>query len=374
MQRVDITIIGAGVVGLACAYKLSETGRQILVVERNPMYGQETSSRNSEVIHAGIYYPIDSLKWELCVDGRNMLYDLCEKSGIACKKTGKIIVARDRDEVKQLNDIYRNAHECAVTSVRFLDSNEIRSMEPKVTAEASLWSPETGIIDTHGLMRHLHATAKNRQVNFAFSVAVTDIAWQEPSYVVTVKEPRGEAYSFESGMVVNCAGLMADTVAELLGMDVEACAYRQHYWKGQYFRLRSPKRFSISHCVYPPPSKMGLGIHLTPDLGGGVRVGPDARHVEGTDYTVEEEARDMFFEDVRRFLPSLTAEDLIPDTAGIRPKRTPTPGEFRDFVVQEEAKRGFPGFVNCIGIESPGLTSCLAIAEKVAACLSGKKS
>jgi len=369
MEEVDITIIGAGVVGLVVSFVLSNLGKEIIVVEKNSSFGQETSSRNSEVIHSGIYYPKNSLKSQTCIRGKELLYDLCSKHNIPHRKLGKLIVASGKDEISRLDSIYKNALECDVKNLQFLDRKRIKELEPDVNAESALLSPDTGIVDSHSLMKFFFNVAKEKNVNFTFSVEVIDIEKKNSLYEIIVKEPHGERFSFRTKFVINCAGLWADKVSDFVGIDRDKFGYRIHYCKGQYFRIRDPKKFSITHLLYPPPIEIGLGIHVTPDLAGGLRLGPDAKYVEDINYDIEEKERHTFFNSLSGFLRSLEEDDLIPDTAGIRAKLQGKNEDFRDFIIREESEKGFPNFVNLIGIESPGLTSSLAIAEKVQSCL-----
>ena len=369
MEEVDIAIIGAGVIGLAVSYILSDVGKEILVVEKNPSFGQEGSSRNSEVIHAGIYYPKDSLKAQTCIRGKRLLYELCSRYNIPYKKLGKLIVASDKKEQAELDNIYRNALECGIKNLKFLDKKKIKKLEPDVDAKSALFSPDTGIVDSHSLMKFFFNIAKKRNINFTFSVEVIDIKEENSLYEIIVKEPDGESFSFRTKFIINCAGLWADKISDFVGIDCGKFGYRIHYCKGQYFRIRNPKKFSITHLVYPPPTEIDLGIHVTPDLAGGLRFGPDAKYVSDIDYNIDEKEKNVFFDSVSKFLPVLEPDDLIPDTAGIRPKLQGKDEGFRDFIIREESEKGFPNFVNLIGIESPGLTSSLAIAEKVSSCL-----
>ena len=369
MEEVDIAIIGAGVVGLAVSYILSDADKDILVIEKNSSFGQETSSRNSEVIHTGIYYPRGSLKSETCIRGKELLYELCSKHSIPHKKLGKLIVASGKEETAKLDNIYKNAKECGIKNLRFLEKKDVRKMEPDVAGEVFLFSPETGIVDSHSLMKFFFQSARKRDVNFTFSVEAIGIKKENSRYEITVREPRQNSFSFRAKAVINSAGLWSDRIAEFIGIDSEEFRYKIHYCKGQYFRIRNPKKFSITRPIYPPPTGIDLGIHVTPDLAGGLRLGPDAKYVEDIDYNIDESQKHAFFNSLSRFLPSLEEDDLIPDTAGVRPKLQAKNEDFRDFIICEESEKGFPNFVNLIGIESPGLTSALAIAEKVKSCL-----
>ena len=369
MEEVNITIIGAGVIGLACAYLLSEEFTDIAVIEKNSSFGQETSSRNSEVIHAGIYYSVGSLKAVTSKRGSELLYEMCSKNNIPHRKTGKLITALNEEDFKQIEKIYVNARQCGIERVHIISRQEIKVMEPLIEAEKALFVEDTGIVDTHRLMDFLYHKSKSAGVICSFSTEVTDIKKISSGYEVSLCEPSGDSsgdrFSFHSRVVINAAGLFSDKIAEKAGIDIDENGYKLYYCKGQYFRIRNPEKFSIKHLVYPPPTEVSLGIHITPDMGGGLRLGPDASYISEIDYTVDEGAKKHFWESVSKFLPSLKEEDLILDTAGVRSKLQPEHGPFRDFIIKDEEEKGLPGFINLIGIESPGLTSCLAIAEMV---------
>ena len=275
------------------------------------------------------------------------------------------MVACDESESKRLDDIYSNARTCGVKDLRFLDSAEITKLEPKIKVQKAFFSPDSGIIDSHALMQFLYASAKEKGVTFSFSTEAVGISKKRPQYEIAVKEPQGEEFSFNAAIVINAAGLYCDKVAALAGMDVDKNHYKIHYCRGQYFRIAHPDKFSINHLVYPPSTKVSLGIHITPDLGGGLRLGPDAKYIDAIDYNIDEGDRDNFYRAVKKFLPSLDADELIPDTVGVRPKLQAENDDFRDFIIKEESDQGLDNFINTIGIESPGLTACLAIGEIV---------
>ncbi|MCQ9207089.1 MAG: NAD(P)/FAD-dependent oxidoreductase [Omnitrophica bacterium] len=365
MEKTGITVIGSGVIGLAVSHLLSAAGKEVTVIEKNPSFGQEASSRNSEVIHAGLYYPKGSLKARTCIRGKELLHGLCSKHKITCKRLGKLIVVSRKEDMGKLDAIRANAASCGVKNLSFLDKKGIRELEPVIEGESALFSPDTGILDSHGLMQFFLTSAKEKGASFTFSVEVKGIRKKRPGYEVTVKEPSGDLFSFETGVVINCAGLEADKVAALVGIDPDKNFYRIHYCKGRYFRVRNPRKFPVNHLVYPPPTEASLGVHITPDLAGGLRLGPDAQYVNEIDYTVDEHDKEEFLNSARELLPNLQPDDIIPDTAGIRAKLSGSGEGFRDFVIRDEADKGFPKFINLIGIESPGLTSSLAIAEIV---------
>ena len=365
MDRTDITIIGAGIIGLANSYLLSKSKKEIMVLERHNSFGQDTSSRNSEVIHAGLYYPKNSLKSLMCLQGKEMLYELCEKNNIRHKRLGKLLVALDNEEKEKIEAIYKNALDCGVKNLYFLDKIEIKKIEPHIKSETALFSPDSGIVDSHFVMKHFFDASKDAGVEFAFGIEVVGIKKCSNYYEITVCEPDGEQFSFETNIVINAAGLYSDKITALAGIDIEKYSYRMHYNKGQYFRISNPQKFGITHLVYPPPGIFDLGIHVTPDLSSGLRLGPDAKYVDEIDYQINPNDKKNFFESVKKFLPDIEINDLIPDTAGIRAKLQSPDDDFRDFVISNETDKNFENFINLIGIESPGLTACLAIAEKV---------
>ncbi|MFH1441026.1 MAG: NAD(P)/FAD-dependent oxidoreductase [Candidatus Omnitrophota bacterium] len=368
MEKFDCIIIGAGVVGLAIANDLSENNRSVLVLERHNSFGQETSSRNSEVIHGGMYYPAGSLKAEFCVKGRRLLYDFCAKNNIPYKKTGKIIVAVDSEEISSLENLFKLGRINNVEGLRFISKKEIKSFEPRVCGIAAVYSPETGIIDSHKFISSIVALAQERGVMIAYNSEFLQAMKEHDGYRVIVKNGTDEL-NLNAKIVINSAGLDADIVAEKAGFDSEKYQYKIHYCKGQYFRLNSAKARLLKMLVYPvpKPASGGLGVHVSVDMAGGVRLGPDDEYLKGRvqDYSVDPLCRLKFYDSARRFIPFISEEDLSADTSGIRPKLQEQGGDFRDFVISDEADKGFPGFINLIGIESPGLTASLAISRHV---------
>lgn len=361
MHKTDVTIIGAGVIGLAISVRVCEDFQNIVVIEKNLKFGQESSSRNSEVIHSGIYYPQNSLKSKTCIQGRNLLYQYCRKNNIPFKKLGKLIVAEDKEEEQRLWSIYKNGIEVGIKNLKILERKDIKKIEPHIEAELGIFSPDTGILDSHQFMKSLYNEAKLRGVIFSFSSEVVGIQKRSTGYLITIKDADGKNFSFLSKIVINSAGLFSDRIAQMLGIN----DYKIYYCKGQYFRIRNPAKYNINHLIYPPPTEISLGIHITPDIAGGIRLGPDAFYVRKIDYSVNENDRERFYYSVKKFLPELNIEDIIPDTAGIRPKLQKENGPFKDFVIRDEADKGFPGFIDLIGIESPGLTASLSIAEEM---------
>lgn len=368
MDNVEITIIGAGVVGLAIAAELSHKCDSLVVLEKHDTFGQETSSRNSEVIHSGIYYPGGTLKAGLCVEGVEMLYEICREYSIPCRKTGKLIIATNPSEVKSLEELLEKGKINNVRDLVLLDGKEVKQIEPNTNAVAALYSPNTGIIDSHSLMKHFLVKAEDRGVMFSFNSEVAHIDREPDGYVIGIKQ---EDYRFKSKIVINCAGLSADTVAAMAGIDTQGSGYKLKFCKGSYFSYAGVS--PVKMLVYPVPHRdlVGLGVHTTLDLGGRLRFGPDAEYVEVMDYTVDASRRNAFYEGAIKIIPGLDENALIPDMSGIRPKLYGEGEKVRDFVITEETEKGLSGFVNLIGIESPGLTAAPSIAKKVAGIVSG---
>ncbi|MFO7951353.1 MAG: NAD(P)/FAD-dependent oxidoreductase [Bacillota bacterium] len=368
-DRVEIIIVGAGVIGLAVAAEISarRPGRPVVLMDKKEGCGLETSSRNSEVIHAGIYYPTGSLKAKLCVEGKELLYRFCEKWQIPHQRCGKIIVANSGEEASSLEDLCSQARANGVADLEELGPSQIARLEPHIRARAALLSPSTSIINSHALMDRLEQVALQNGVLPAYCHHVRALENLAQGYRVHFTNPDGSSDALECDLLINCAGLHSSNLAALAGIDLDKAGYRIYPCKGEYFSLPSSRGNLIKHLIYPPPLEelTGLGIHATKTLDGRLRLGPNAVYVEKEDYSVNPERRGEFFAAVKPFLPFVEEEDLEPEMAGIRPKLS-GPGEaFRDFVICEEAGRGLPGLINLIGIESPGLTASFAIARMV---------
>ena len=362
----DVVVIGAGVVGLAIAARLAGGRRSVLVLERETGIARGVTSRNSEVIHAGIYYPPGSLKASSCVEGRERLYAWCEARRVDHRRTGKLIVATEPAEVATLEPLFEKGRANGVAGLELIDTAACRALEPSVRAHAAIHSPVTGIVDAHGFCASLLAEAEAKGAILALAKDVVGLSRVASGWRVDVVAEAG-AESISAEIVVDAAGLDADRIAALAGIDVDAHRLRQHPCKGDYFVLGPGHAVQASRLIYPVPQQAGLGIHLTLDLAGRPRFGPDATYVEARDdFEVDATKAKRFGEAVARYLPDLAGATLAPDYAGIRPKLA-GPGEaFRDFVVEEGSSWGAPGFVGCLGIESPGLTASLALAERVA--------
>ena len=370
MDKVDIVIIGAGVVGLAIARELSaKLQAEIVLLEKHPYFGAETSSRNSEVIHGGMYYPTDSLKAQFCVRGNRQLYEICQKYRIPYRKTGKLIVASTAEELAKVEALHQQGNLNGVPNLVMLSEKQIREIEPEVRAKNALYSPETGLIDVHRLMQFYESQVLSNGVLIAYQNTVTGIEKQSDGYRITVSDATGADWDILSQVVINSAGLNADKIAALVGINIDENHYRLHYCKGEYFNVSNRHQGKIQHLIYPVPTDYSLGIHARLRLDGTLSLGPNAIYVDEINYEVDPGHRADFYNSVKDILPYIKYEDLTPEMAGIRAKLQGHGERFRDFVIREESDKGLPGFINLIGIDSPGLTSAPAIAEYVASLL-----
>lgn len=354
--------MGAGAVGLAVTRALSRKGKSVLSLERHRRHGLETSSRNSEVVHSGLYYPKGSLKAVLCLEGNRRLFEYCQEKGVFIRRTGKMVVACSEDEVPKLQELKARGLANGVSGLEVEGGGSAATRLKVVHALAFLWIPSTGIVDSEELMQAYLKDAGDAGAVFLWDAGLKNAVRKDGGYVLRFGNDEVWART-----VVNSAGLSADEVAALPGLDVDAAGYRLRYFKGEYFTLR--RRRPIETLVYPVPAKHGLGIHLTIDRQGAQRLGPNAFPVDRLDYEIDASHREEFWRAASRYLPDLSLDELIPGTAGIRPKLS-ADGSFRDFVIAEESSRGLPGWINLLGIESPGLTCSLPIADKVASLLS----
>ncbi|NDC37591.1 MAG: NAD(P)/FAD-dependent oxidoreductase [Proteobacteria bacterium] len=370
----DLVVIGAGVVGCAVARQAALAGSTVLVVDYAERECAGISSRNSEVIHSGIYYPAGSLKASLCVRGRELLYDYARKREIAHRKTGKLIVACSPIEVSKLTELAHKAEVNNAGPVRLIDKAEAERLEPLLQCEAALHVEETGIISAHEYCRALRVDAENSGAQFAFSTVLLEAQHKKGCWSLNTDQilreecsqsggppvqGKGDRFAVTAGAVINCAGLYSDWVS---GLVREASTFEHVFVKGEYFSLASRWRNKVQRLIYPVPEAnlKGLGIHSTIDLSGALKLGPNTVDIpRAEDFSVDASHRELFFAAASRYLRGLTREDLEPGYAGIRPKRAPL-GATHDFVITEDA----PRFVSCGGIESPGLTASLAIAEE----------
>ncbi len=369
----QVVVVGAGVVGLAVAARLARRfGEGVLVLERHEGICRETSSRNSEVVHGGIYYPAGSLKALTCLRGRDLLYARCRERSIPHVRSGKLIVAASVDELSALHDLEARGAANGVPGLQILDGAELARREPQVRGIAALWSPESGYVDSH-----LYAASFQRDIEAAGGAVVfrTEVVGVERTagglYRLGVQSG-GEQHRITTARVVNAAGLGQQAVSTLAGIDVQAAGYRTFPCKGCWWSIAPRHRGRVNALIYPVgrAEDPGLGVHLCLDVGGGMRLGPDSAFVDDAcDLAVPEDGRQVFLRAGQRLFPWLDAEDLSPDMAGMRGKLVDGPNQWRDFVLTEESARGLPGWVTLAGIESPGLTAAEALAERVDALL-----
>ena len=366
MDSIDALVIGAGVVGLAVSRALAQRGLETIVLERANAIGTATSSRNSEVIHAGLYYSSGSLKARLCVQGRRQLYDFCESHGVAHRRCGKLLVASGAAQCAKLRQIEAQALANGVTDLQRLDGAQARALEPALAADAALLSPSTGIVDSHGLMLALQGDLERAGGAVALASPVESMACGASRHALQIGGATPMALA--ARVVVNAAGLWAPAVAARMQGLAASQAPIAHFAKGSYFSLSG--RAPFSHLIYPVPQEAGLGVHLTLDLAGQARFGPDVEWLDvaspdAIDYRVNPARAEAFYADIRRYWPALPDGALQPAYSGVRPKLN-GPGEpAKDFVLQGPAEHGVAGLVNLFGIESPGLTASLAIADEV---------
>lgn len=365
MDSIDTLIIGAGALGLACAARLAEPGRSTLIVEQEALVGSHTSSRNSEVMHAGIYYPPGSLKAELCLEGRERLYAWCEQWQVPYRRLGKLLVAVSDEERGKLDALASNARASGVDELQPISGAQLATLEPAVRGVAALLSPNTGIIDSHAFLQSLLACAERQGAGLVLQTRVESLTHDGDGWIASGISA-GEPFTLKSQRIINAAGLFAQQLAQRTQGLAQQRIPQLHMCQGNYFNYNGKSPFS--HLVYPMPeaNTSGLGVHATLDLAGQLRFGPDIRYLDSIDYRVDETLRDTFACAISRYFPALDSTRLVPGYAGIRPKLS-GPGEAaEDFMLQMPADHGLPGLVNLFGIESPGLTASLAIAERIA--------
>lgn len=364
-DKVDITIIGAGVIGLAIARALAPRYQDILILEQADIPGSGISSRNSEVIHAGIYYPSNSLKAKLCVEGKAQLYRYCQQKAIPHKKIGKLIVAQHSDDTAHLQELEHQAIKNGVNDLQWWDQKKLRIEEPQLKARTALFSPSTGIIDSHALMQTLLADAETYGAQLVCRSEVTHIYPNQQGFQLSVEGDKSP-FHFHSRIVINAAGLAAQTLASRIDRLNMQQVPPLYLCKGDYFSYQGTPPFQ--HLIYPLPeaNTKGLGIHATLNLSGQVRFGPGTEYINKENYQVNSQLAERFQAAIRHYFPALMGDQLSPDYSGIRPKLQAPDAPFEDFQIHNHEQHGFKGLIQLFGIESPGLTACLAIAEHVA--------
>lgn len=361
MEKLDAVVIGAGVIGLAVARALALQGKEVIVLEQHKTFGQETSSRHSGVIHAGVYYPEKSLKARCCVRGKQMLYDYCREHRVAHQAVGKLIVAQDQSEIAVLRDYTKNAQANGVHDLALLSESEALALEPDIRCAGAILSPSTGIVDSHELMMHFIADIEsNRGVIVYDSPVISGSVSSGSQHQLTLGGVSNT--TIRCNTLINSAGLYAPQVAKKINLPRDLVP-DVFFAKGHYYSLQGTAPFK--RLIYPLADKASLGIHATPDLDGSVRFGPDVQWLDTVDYRFDESRLPRFVEAIRRYYPAINGNDLSPSYTGIRPKIGGPGDPPRDFVLQGPREHGFSNLVNLYGIESPGLTSSLAIAEAV---------
>lgn len=362
----EYVVIGAGVVGLAVARRLARAGGEVLVLEGSSVIGSGTSSRNSEVIHAGIYYPQRSLKATLCVRGREQLYDFCKTRNVPHKRCGKIIVAANESQSEQIASIQKQAQANGVGDIESLDIDRLREMEPELVGVSALYSPSTGIVDSHALMLSMQGEAEYAGAQFAYRAHVRSIKRDERASQTLLLDvgDSSDSMTIKTRAVINAAGLGATTLAQSVCGFAPDLLPESRYAKGCYFKLAGKAPFE--RLIYPVPEVGGLGIHLTLDLQGNARFGPDVTWVDEEEYSVPESKKETFVNNIKSYWPGISGRSLQPDYAGIRPKVAFGGDIHQDFIIQTPSQHGVAGLVNLLGIESPGLTASFAIADRVA--------
>ncbi|MEM8769616.1 MAG: NAD(P)/FAD-dependent oxidoreductase [Pseudomonadota bacterium] len=363
-DAVDCIVIGAGVVGLACAARLAEAGRDVIVLEQHDLIGSETSSRNSEVIHAGIYYPSGSEKAALCVEGKHRLYEYCERYQVPHRNCGKVIVAVTDEQIEVLEGYKQQAAANGVTDLQWLDAAQLAELEPAVQGVGALLSPSTGIIDSHSLMLSLQGRLEAAGGMIAFGSRVTGLRAGEHGVELRLEDQDDELLARS---LVNSAGLAAPGLARQL----DDKAPDAHFARGHYFSYSGRPPFS--RLVYPVAEPGGLGVHVTLDLAGQVKFGPDVEWCDDVDYRFDAARKPAFAAAIRRYFPALEEARLQPDYVGVRPKISARGEAAADFRIDGPESHGVPGLVNLLGIESPGLTASLAIAERVTETLAADR-
>ncbi|TWX55216.1 NAD(P)/FAD-dependent oxidoreductase [Colwellia hornerae] len=362
MEKVDAIIIGAGVVGLAIAAKLSETLNNVLIIDKNSSFGEETSSRNSEVIHAGIYYPQGSLKAKLCVQGKEKIYQYCQKRNIPHQRLGKLLVAHGNAEEKILTKTLKQAVLNGVHDLTWLTESELKNSAPALHATAALLSPSTGIIDAHSYMQGLLADIEYNNGQFVGRTRFIAAEQDDSGFIVTLNSQE-EIMQLHCDYLINAGGLHCTKVAENIIDLAKVNIPKLYYCRGHYFSYQGKSPFK--QLIYPVPQAHGLGIHASLDIGGQLKFGPDTQYIDNINYQVSADLKAKFVAAIQRYYPDLDVARLHADYSGIRPKLEGPFDGFKDFIIESEKEHGLKGLVNLFGIDSPGLTSSLAIAEYV---------
>ena len=353
-HKFDIVIIGAGIIGLAIAEKLVDSFQNILVLEKEKKFGQHTSSRNSEVIHSGIYHPINSLKSQLCIRGNYLLYKFLKKYEIPYLNCGKLIISSNKDEEKILEELFSNGINKNIGGLEYISSKDAKLIEPNLKCTKAIWVPSSGIMDSHKVMQHLEYNFISNNGIIAYNTLVDSIVYNKSNFNIKTNNQD----NIETKILINAAGLWSDKISSMLGID----ELKVHYCKGEYYKTNRYK--NINCLIYPLPSEVSLGIHAAIQLNGDVFFGPNAYYINEINYHIDDSNKDSFLNDIKKYI-DIKSNDIWPDFCGIRPKLQARGMSFEDFYINNESTRGIENFINLLGIDSPGLTSSLAIAEYV---------
>ncbi len=361
--QTDITIIGAGVIGLAIASQIANESREVYILEKNRTFGQAASSHNSEIIHAGIYYPKNSLKARMCVEGNRFLYDLCQKHKINYRRIGKIIVANTNSESKELERLYNRGKHNGV-DLRMLSQKEMSQLEPNIRGISAFLSPSTGVIESQALMKYFLNKARSNGAQIAYKTKISGIDKVPGGYRIKVEDSQS-SFSFITRVLINCAGLRSDKIASMAGVNIDEAGYKLRFLKGEYYSVSNRKSKLLNRLIYPMPTTTDLGAHVCYDISGRMRIGPLYHFVDEINYKIDDSNKKAFCQStIMKILPFIECHDLEPEMAGVKASLQKREG-FRDFIINHEYNRDLPGFINLIGIDSPGLTSAPAIANYV---------
>jgi len=361
--QADITIIGAGVIGLAIASQIANESREIYILEKNRTFGQEASSHNSEVIHAGIYYPKNSLKAKMCVEGNRLLYDLCQKHRIDYRRIGKIIVANTNAENKELEKLYNGGKNNDV-DLKMLSQKEMSRLEPNIRGINAFLSPSTGVIESQALMKYFLNKARSNGVQIVYKTKISGIDKVPEGYKIKVEDSQS-SFSFITRVLINCAGLRSDKIASMVGVNIDEAGYKLRFLKGEYYSVSNRKSKLLNRLIYPMPTTTNLGAHVCCDISGRMRIGPLYYYVDEINYKIDDSNKKALYQStIMKILPFIEHHDLEPEMAGVKASPQKREG-FKDFIINHECNRALPGFINLIGIDSPGLTSAPAIAKYV---------
>lgn len=361
---IDIAIIGAGVVGLAVAYLVAQENRSVMILEKNEVFGKETSSRNSGVIHSSVLNPRGSSNAALCYEGNHLLYEFAQKYNINHRKTGKLLVAVEAEEVSALENLYERRSEGL--KMELLTQKELQKIEPDINGKAGIFLPTAGVIDAYRLMQGYLGLASLKGAQIILKSEVTGLEKLQDGYLINIQESDGVS-ELKSRIVINCAGLFSDKIAALAGIDILKEGYKLYYFKGEFYSINPEKARSIGRrLIYPMNDAKGLvRIHTVLDPDGRVRLGPNFYPYEGLDYSIDDSGKQLFYEGARRLFPHIEYGDIEPESTGISPRTYAADKPFKDFIIRHEVDRALAGLINLVGIESPGLTASLAIGKQV---------